>query len=107
MEQLVSLTKANKFTDIELQTKGGPLRIMVLIIKGDYYLRWNNRYIKIIRPDYECTNGVIHILASPMTNFRRKDMTLLEVGGKVFKEYWKTLSEYYENAGMMTQEDRD
>ncbi|XP_056640068.1 fasciclin-1-like [Diorhabda sublineata] len=74
IEQLLSLTKANNYTDIELNTPIGPLRIMVLLINGDYYLKWHNRFIKIIRTNYECSDGIVHVLASPLANFRRRDV---------------------------------
>lgn len=73
IEQLESLTKAVNNTYVELNNEEGVLRIMVLKIDGEYYLKWRNRYIKVIRSNYECTNGIIHVLAGPMVNFRRKD----------------------------------
>ncbi|CAG9834633.1 unnamed protein product [Diabrotica balteata] len=79
IELLLSLTKANNYTDIELQSESGTLRIMVLLIKGVYYLKWHNRFIKIERPNYECTNGVIHVLSSPLANFRRRDINAMDI----------------------------
>ncbi|KAJ8967028.1 hypothetical protein NQ314_003145 [Rhamnusium bicolor] len=73
IEQLVSLCRANNYTDIELATQAGPLRINVLKIQDEYFIKWHKKYIKVVRPDYECTNGIIHILAGPMVHFRKTD----------------------------------
>ncbi|CAH1165815.1 unnamed protein product [Phyllotreta striolata] len=73
IEQLSSMTKANHFGDVELPSKGGPLRLMVLRLKDRFYVRWNNRYIEIVRANYECTDGIVHVLAAPMAHLRRID----------------------------------
>lgn len=72
MQQLVSMTRVNNYTDLELQSEAGPLRMSVFKEEGDYYIKWNRKYIRVLRPDYECTNGIIHILNGPLINFRRK-----------------------------------
>ncbi|XP_074030128.1 fasciclin-1 isoform X1 [Leptinotarsa decemlineata] len=95
IEQLYSLTKARNYTDIELQTESGPLRIMVVRIEGDYYLKWYNRYIKILRPNYECSDGIVHVIASPLTNFRKTSE------GRIDREAMNPIN--YENIWKLVQ----
>ncbi|CAG9815140.1 unnamed protein product [Phaedon cochleariae] len=90
VEQLYSLTKANNYTGIDLRTEAGPLRIMVVKIDQDYYLRWYTRYIKFLRADYECTDGIIHVLSSPLANFRKKDEISTVALRTDYKGYWET-----------------
>ncbi|KAJ8980372.1 hypothetical protein NQ317_009366 [Molorchus minor] len=72
MERLLALSRANSYGDIELNTEGGVLRVAILKIGPDYYLKWGGRYIKVVRPDYECADGIIHILAGPLAHFKQK-----------------------------------
>ncbi|KAG5858493.1 hypothetical protein JTB14_010613 [Gonioctena quinquepunctata] len=80
IEQLHSLTKARNYTDIEMNTQAGPLRIMVVKIEDDYYLKWYN---------------------SPLTNFRKitkygsngenGDTVNLENVWKAVRNVWKKI----------------
>lgn len=85
IEQLESQTKANNNSYLELSSEGGPLKIMVMKIDGDYYVKWYNKYIQVLRSNYECTNGIVHILAGPMVEFRRKLVT----ESIYYENYWE------------------
>lgn len=84
IEQLESLTKANNNSYLELSSEGGPLKIMVLKIDEDYYIKWFNKYIQVLRSNYECTNGIVHILAGPMVDFRREQIS----ESNYYENYW-------------------
>lgn len=89
MEQLESLTKAYNNSYLELTSEGGPIRIMVLKIEDQYYIKWFNKYIQVLRPNYECTNGIVHILAGPMVDFRRKKLEQFNN----YENYWQAFKQ--------------
>lgn len=66
MERLWAMTNNRNSSDVELKTVGGVLRLKVLLIESKYYIRWHNTYIKVLRPNYECPDGLLHVLAGPI-----------------------------------------
>ncbi|XP_018567440.1 fasciclin-1-like [Anoplophora glabripennis] len=74
MQQLVSMSRVNNYTDIELQSEGGPLRMSAFRVEGEYFIKWKRKYIRVLRPDYECTNGIVHVLNGPLVDFTRKKL---------------------------------
>lgn len=40
--------------------------VFALIIISGFSIMWNNQRIGVIRPDVECTNGIIHVLEHPL-----------------------------------------
>ncbi|XP_030755201.1 fasciclin-1-like [Sitophilus oryzae] len=68
MERLLALSKNSNTSGIRLKTIGGLVKLTVLEIDDTYYIKYNQAYIKVVRPNYECTDGIIHILAAPLTN---------------------------------------
>lgn len=48
--------------EIVLSAIGGHIKINVFEINGTYYIEWNERKIKVLRPDYECSDGMVHII---------------------------------------------
>lgn len=58
---------------------------MVMKIDDQYYIKWYNKYIQVLRPNYECTNGIVHVLAGPMVDFRREQHT---IENKQYQNYW-------------------
>lgn len=97
MQQLVSMSRVNNYTDIELHTEGGPLRISVFKIEGEYFIKWKKIYIKVLRPDYECTNGMVHVLNGPLVNFKRRNLETdadnsLDAGASL-KSYWSIVKD--------------
>lgn len=91
MQQLASMSRVNNYTDIELHTEGGPLRISVFKIEGEYFIKWKRIYVKVLRPDYECTNGMVHILNGPLADFRRRNLKTKgdsENMGESLVDYW-------------------
>ncbi|CAG9770002.1 unnamed protein product [Ceutorhynchus assimilis] len=66
MESLLSLSSGRNYTHVELKTVGGFLRFVVLLIEDSYFIRWNKMYIKVLRSNYECSDGLVHILAGPI-----------------------------------------
>lgn len=47
---------------LHLKAFSGTLNIGVTKIDEDYWIKWKLWTMKITRPDYECTNGVVHIM---------------------------------------------
>ncbi|KAJ8956371.1 hypothetical protein NQ318_015109 [Aromia moschata] len=107
MDRLLALSRINNYTDIQLDTEGG-----TDTIDGEFYVKWRNRYIKVIKADYECTNGLVHVLAGPMTVFKRRagneHYTPAEIKVKVDRvtagndsstvsAYWRSLSNVLRN----------
>lgn len=91
IEQLVSITKANNYTGLDLPSEEGTLRVMVFFIDGEYYIKWHRFYVKVTRPNYECSNGMIHILASPFVNLRKVDEnTVRNDVGNMSESYWRS-----------------
>lgn len=88
MEQLESLSKTSNDSYVELKSEGGYLKITVLKIDQDYYIKWNNKYIRVLRPNFECTDGIVHIIAGPMVDFQRPQPIALTT----YNRYWKTFS---------------
>lgn len=72
IEKLLSLSRANNYSDFALNSVNGLVVLSVLEMDGEYFIKWQNKYIKVVRPNWECTNGIIHILDGPMTNLRKK-----------------------------------
>lgn len=70
IEHLESMTRANNYSYVQLNSEEGPLKIGIIKIDNDYYINWYNKCILILRPNYECTNGIIHIIAGPMLEFK-------------------------------------
>lgn len=35
------------------------------VIVSDYYVEWENSWIRIYRPDVVCTNGIIYVIDAP------------------------------------------
>lgn len=88
IELLESLTKANNNSYLELTSEGGLLKIMIFKIDDNYFLKWSNKYIKVLRPNYECTNGIVHILAGPMVDFLKEKVN--------YQHYWQVFRKVVE-----------
>lgn len=89
MSKLVALTKTNNNSDVILESLGGTVRLSVWKIHEEYYVVYQNRHIKVLRPDYECTNGLVHILEAPLAELRKRDN---ETGG-----FWHTLKHIFKS----------
>ncbi|XP_050302067.1 fasciclin-1-like isoform X2 [Anthonomus grandis grandis] len=71
MENLFAISSGRNFTNIDLQTTGETIRLLVLKFGKHFYIKWKNLYIKVVRPNWDCTNGIIHMLAGPMVELKR------------------------------------
>lgn len=60
MAKLAMLSKQSGET--VLSAVGGLIKINVFQINDTYYIEWNRRRIKVVRPDFECTDGMVHII---------------------------------------------
>ncbi|CAH2015283.1 unnamed protein product [Acanthoscelides obtectus] len=70
IEKLVDMSKVDYyFTNVDLPTENGVLRIMVREKDGQYYLIWRNKLMHVLKPNYMCTNGIVHIISGPFTIF--------------------------------------
>lgn len=48
-------------TDLQLTSLSGPLTLRVK--EGDsYFIKWNNKHVPVWKHDYECTNGIVHLV---------------------------------------------
>jgi hypothetical protein len=45
-----------------LETLSGPVRLEVVRTNGTYYIVWDRNRMRVSRPDYECSDGVVHII---------------------------------------------
>nr|CAH7766975.1 unnamed protein product [Callosobruchus chinensis] len=71
MEKLAEMSKVNYYyRSQDLPTENGILRIMVKEKDGEYYIAWRNKLIHVLKPDYVCTNGVVHVVSAAFTIFR-------------------------------------
>ncbi|KAF7266502.1 hypothetical protein GWI33_020183 [Rhynchophorus ferrugineus] len=68
MERMLAITKSQNNTSFELKTTGGIIKIAVFQIGTSYYVKYKRAYIEVLRPNYECTDGIIHVLAGPMAD---------------------------------------
>lgn len=71
MSKLLSMSRTLNYSDFTLDSTNGPLKISVLKLDGEYYIKWHNKYIKVIRGDYECTNGILHVIDAPIAKIGR------------------------------------
>nr|CAI5824825.1 unnamed protein product [Callosobruchus analis] len=71
MEKLAEMSKVNYYyRSQDLPTENGVLRIMVKEKDGEYHIVWRNKLIRVLKPNYMCTNGVVHVLSAAFTTFR-------------------------------------
>ncbi|KAJ8916570.1 hypothetical protein NQ315_000214 [Exocentrus adspersus] len=94
MQQLVTLSRLNNYTDIQLRSLEGTLRFTAFRIEGKYYLKWEKKYIEVVRPDYHCSNGMVHVINAPMVRFRKasEGRNGSEMVDSLYN-YWKTVVE--------------
>lgn len=52
-------------SQILLNTVGGTLAVKVRKIKERYFIYWKEKVIPVYRPDYRCTNGIVHVIDYP------------------------------------------
>ncbi|XP_063703463.1 fasciclin-1 isoform X2 [Culicoides brevitarsis] len=61
---MADLNKKNE--TIILPTQRDSLKIRVKEEDKGYYIYWNQKWIHVFRPDVECTNGIIHVIDTPL-----------------------------------------
>lgn len=65
MDKLEMLTKDSE-DGIEFQTQNGLLKMKVIKKGGDYKIMLKDKYVNVYRANYECSNGVVHIVDEVM-----------------------------------------
>ncbi|XP_044764237.1 fasciclin-1-like [Coccinella septempunctata] len=74
---------------VTMNTVSGAVDIEVLKDSdGNYSILYYNKRIKVHRPDYICTNGIIHIIDEPFIDIREKN------AGKLKMNFWKTVEDF-------------
>ncbi|KAL3270620.1 hypothetical protein HHI36_021154 [Cryptolaemus montrouzieri] len=75
---------------ITLNTVGGPIEVTVTKDEEENYsILYENKRIKVYRPDYICTNGIIHIIDQPFID------TDKEKASKMLKmNFWRSLEDF-------------
>ncbi|XP_045466208.1 fasciclin-1-like [Harmonia axyridis] len=74
---------------VTMNTVSGAVDIEVLKDNdGNYSILFNNRHIKVHRPDYICTNGIIHIIDEPFLDVRER------FDGNLKMDFWKTVEDF-------------
>ncbi|XP_048518930.1 fasciclin-1-like [Dendroctonus ponderosae] len=66
MERLLALSSAQNYTPLALPSVGGALRLAVAQIGSRFYVKIGSAYIKVLRPNYQCTDGLVHVIAAPL-----------------------------------------
>ncbi|RZC38380.1 Fasciclin domain containing protein [Asbolus verrucosus] len=74
MAKLAILSK-NGGGEATLNTLDGTIKLTVTQKNGTYSMTWNNRSIELSRPDYECSNGVVHVLDDVLADVRTSSDT--------------------------------
>ncbi|EFA05558.1 fasciclin-1 [Tribolium castaneum] len=59
--KLVALAKSGNGTTF-LETLGGTLRLQIDHFDGYYHLKWGTKWVRVSRPDYRCSDGVVHVV---------------------------------------------
>ncbi|XP_060532718.1 fasciclin-1-like isoform X2 [Cylas formicarius] len=77
MERLLATSKTSNVTGVSLQTVGGLIKLHIHLIDGTYYIQWYNKLIRVTRPNYECSDGIVHVLAGPIATFQRNSFNFL------------------------------
>ncbi|XP_017777397.1 PREDICTED: fasciclin-1-like [Nicrophorus vespilloides] len=91
LQRLVDITNNLRNREVIIDVGVTKLLIKVAKIDGNAYIFWGKSIIKILRPDYECTNGVIHIIDSPFV-FEEELIDLpLDTPTNYLKGAWKML----------------
>lgn len=60
MSKLVAMSKTTNGTILE--SLGGGIRVEIAFADGVYWVKWEKKWVKILRPDYRCSDGVVHIV---------------------------------------------
>lgn len=55
-------------SELLLNSAGGVVALKVRKVKGKYFIHWKDKVISVYRPDYQCTNGVVHVIDYPFVN---------------------------------------
>lgn len=95
MEKLATMTRNNHYLDIGLQSEAGPLKISVFKIDGSYFIKWKRRYIKVVKANYVCSDGIVHILNGPMAEFRPKNSGINPLNATSYQDYWKIVKDIF------------
>ncbi|KAK9886457.1 hypothetical protein WA026_016740 [Henosepilachna vigintioctopunctata] len=75
---------------ITLNTVSGPIDVRITKDNnGVYGILYGHRLIKVFRPDYICTNGIIHVIDEPFISSGDEKLS-----GKVKMEFWKSLGDF-------------
>ncbi|XP_025830655.1 fasciclin-1-like [Agrilus planipennis] len=72
MERLKSLSQSENRTDIDLMSMSGDEIISIRKERNNYYIIRGEINIKVYRADYECTNGIIHIIDHPFIDLNEE-----------------------------------
>lgn len=68
MEDLRKRSNTTDTADVNLPTLGGILKVGITETDGNYVIYWRNQIIPVYRADYQCTNGIVHIIDQLFTN---------------------------------------
>lgn len=81
VDRALSMAELKEFANntVVLPTVRDVLKIRVKESDKSYYLEWQGERIHVFRPDVECTNGVIHVIDSPLL----KESDVIVTGGSM------------------------
>lgn len=59
-------------SELLLNSAGGVVALRIRKIEDKYFIHWKDKVISVYRPDYQCTNGVVHVIDHPFVS--REDL---------------------------------
>lgn len=81
-------------TDVMLESMSGRLSLRVKEIDDDFFIKFDQKFIKVTNPNYECPNGVVHSIDDLLLT----NVDLVKFGIKTNKgdsflhQFWRLLA---------------